>query len=303
MRARGQVKPRASISVRTRWGWGPSASEKMSPLDPWAIAQELLTARASRGVIPVPPSARDAAFDLTAGYAVEAELARLRRAGGHATVGRKVGFANKALWRALKLDTLVWARMYDDTVRFARDNAAELSLGHMRSPKIEPEIVFKMSQPAGQDDLDPSAVLSRVEWLALGFEIVDCPFADWKFQPADFVAAFGLHAALVVGKPREVQPALIPMLVEQLPRFTVRLLKNGQLVDEGSGRNVLRSPALCLGELASAISRRPAAEPLSAGEVVSSGTLTGSQPVAPGDIWTAVVDGLDLPDLTLRSIA
>ena len=30
----------------------------------------------------------------------------------------------------------------------------------------------------------------------------------------------------------------------------VRLLKNGQLVEEGSGRNSLRSPALCLGELA-----------------------------------------------------
>ena len=32
-----------------------------------------------------------------------------------ATVGRKVGFANKAMWRVLKLDTLVWAHMYDDT--------------------------------------------------------------------------------------------------------------------------------------------------------------------------------------------
>src|SRR5205809_3169921 len=29
MRARGQEKPRASISVSSRWGWGPSASEIM----------------------------------------------------------------------------------------------------------------------------------------------------------------------------------------------------------------------------------------------------------------------------------
>ena len=274
-----------------------------SPLDPRVVAQELMTARTSGGVIPIPPSARDAAFDLAAGYAVEAELARLRRAGGHATVGRKVGFANKAVWRALGLDTLVWARMYDDTVRAAHDNAAELSLAYLRSPKIEPEIVFKMSKPAAPGDLDPAGVLNSVEWLALGFEIIQCPFADWTFQPADFVAAFGLHAALVIGEPREVGPALIPTLVEQLPRFKVRLLKNGQLVDEGSGRNVLRSPALCLGELASAISRRPDAEPLSAGELVSSGTLTESQPVAPGETWTAVVDGLDLPDLTLHAIA
>jgi hypothetical protein len=28
MGARGQAKPRASISVSSRWGWGPSASEE-----------------------------------------------------------------------------------------------------------------------------------------------------------------------------------------------------------------------------------------------------------------------------------
>ena len=66
-----------------------------------------------------PPSARDAGFDLAAAYAVEAELVRLRRAAGRTTVGRKVGYANKAVWRVLKLDTLVWAHMYDDTVRYA----------------------------------------------------------------------------------------------------------------------------------------------------------------------------------------
>lgn len=53
-------------------------------------------------------------------------------------------------------------------------------------------------------------------------------------------------------------------------------------------------------EIASAM---PAAEPLSAGEIVSSGTLTESHPISPGDAWTAVVDGLELPDLTLRAIA
>jgi 2-keto-4-pentenoate hydratase len=94
---------------------------------------------------------------------------------------------------------------------------------------------------------------------------------------------------------------MIPQLVEQLPRFTVTLLKDGTLVGEGSGRNSLRSPALCLAELAAAIARRSPAEPLSTGELVSSGTLTESQPIAPGETWTAVVEGLDLPALTLTA--
>ena len=50
------------------------------------------------------------------------------------------------------------------------------------------------------------AVLEATEWIALGFEIIDCVFPDWKFQPADFVASRGLHAALIVGEPVYVEP-------------------------------------------------------------------------------------------------
>ena len=41
-------------------------------------------------------------------------------------------------------------------------------------------------------EADAAAVLEAVEWLALGFEIIDCVYVDWKFQPPDFVAAYGL---------------------------------------------------------------------------------------------------------------
>lgn len=272
-------------------------------VDLHALASELTDAYASRRIIPVPPSAREGGLDLNTAYAVEAELTRMRRANGRTTVGRKVGYANKAVWRALKLDTLVWAQMYDDTVRFATGDADSLSLARMCSPKIEPEIVFKLKQPLEAGTTEPAAVLEAVEWLALGFEIIDCVYAEWKFQPSDFVAAFGLHAALVVGTPMVVAPSDAASLAEALPRFTVRLTVDGQLVAEGSGRNSLRSPALCLGELASAIARRPDAESLDAGELVSSGTLTESQPITPGATWTAVVDGVDLPTLTLRTTA
>ena len=139
-------------------------------------------------------SSREPGFDLPAAYAIEAELVRRRRAGGSTTVGRKVGFANKAMWRVLKLDTLVWAHMYDDTVIYA-GKSASLSLGRMVAPKIEPRSCSSFARRSTRSISDAAAILGSVEWLALGFEIVDSVFADWKFQPADFVAAFGLHAA------------------------------------------------------------------------------------------------------------
>jgi len=262
----------------------------MSHLDVNGLAAELLSAYSTGGMLVAPPSLSHSGFDLTAAYAVEAQLTKLRRESGRTTVGRKVGYASKALWRRLKLDTLVWARMYDDTVKYAENGAASLSLTGMCSPRIEPEIVFKLKDRIPSDT--PTAPLKAVEWLALGFEIVDCVYPNWTFQPADFVASFGLHAGLIVGEPVHVGPEMIAALAAELPTFNVRLLKDGQLIEEGSGRNSLGSPALSLGELAAAIGRQPGAEPLAAGELISSGSLTASHPVAGGQRWTFEVEAL-----------
>lgn len=261
------------------------------------IARELLAAYES-GEMVAPFSARPE-FDLNQAYQVELRLQQFREAGGHKSVGRKVGYANKAMWRVLKLETLVWAHMYEDTVHHTHDNFASLTLAHPRSLKIEPEIVFGLKQPLGEG-AEAAAALAATEWIALGFEIIDCPYPDWKFQPSDFVASFGLHAALVVGEKLKLQPDLIPALLEELPHFKVRMKKNGEFVEEGSGKNSLKSPALCLAELAAAIARRSPSNPLSAGEIVSSGTLTAGHLTHQGDEWTAEVEGISLPSLTLR---
>ncbi len=271
----------------------------MLPTEIETLARELLSAYDAGQMVPVLPSARPG-FDLNMAYEVEAALKRFRESSGAEAVGRKVGYANKAVWRVLKLETLVWAHMYDDTVHHTDGNSASLTLTHRRSLKIEPEIVFGLKQPIIAEGLDATAALESAEWLAIGFEIIDCPFPGWQFQPTDFVACFGLHAALVVGERVQVQSGSIATLVDELPRFKVRVSKNGDLVEEGSGRNCLRSPALCLAELGAAIVRRFPTEPLSAGEIVSSGTLTAGHSTDRGDLWTVEVDGLSLPPLTLR---
>jgi len=272
----------------------------MSDSDIDSLAREMLDAHTTGAMIPVPPSARYEDFDLNSAYAVEAEFSRLRKQSGRGTVGLKVGYANKAVWRALKLETLVWAHMYDDTVHYARGDSAGLQLPYDRSSKIEPEIIFRLKQPVTSAGLDAAAVLQYVEWLAIGFEIIDCPYPDWQFKPADFVAAAGLHMALVVGRPLPIESELVATLVNGLASFKLRISKDGQFVEEGSGRNSLRSPALCLAELAGALLRRPEAAPLSTGELVSTGTLTSGHPITRGETWEVEVEGLPLSSLTLR---
>ena len=235
-----------------------------------ALAREMLDAFDTGSRIAVPPSARDGGLDLDGGYAVETEIARLRAGQGHTVVGRKIGLANRAVWQAMNLKTLLWGRMYNDTVHHAQGGNATLSLAKMRAPRVEPEVVVKL-KAAPPPGADAEAVMEAVEWMALGFEFVDCPFPDWEFKPGDFLASLGLHAALVIGEPREVRPADAARLVDELAAFATRLSRDGQLIEEGGGKNVLGSPALCLEEFVAAVRAQPGAEPLRAGELISTG--------------------------------
>jgi len=267
----------------------------MTDIDPTVrrLADELEGAWARMDLLDGTLTARDGGLPMATAQAVEAELVRRRRAAGHRTAGLKVGFANRAMWRILKLDTLIWAHMYDDTVHLTGGARRRHSLAGRRWPKIEVEIVFKLSKPIGPDTGDAAAVLSSVEWVALGFEINDCVYPDWKYQPADLVAAYGLHTALIVGAPRAIAPGDVDALAE----FTVTIAQNGTVVESGAGRNSLKNPALCLGELAAALSRQSLTPPLAAGDLVSTGSLTPAPLIHAGETWTAEADRLGLPPL------
>jgi len=270
----------------------------MVSIDLEALARELMSAHETGQMVSLPPSSRPG-FDLDAAYEVEGILKKWRETAGHKPVGRKVGYGNKAMWRILKLETLVWGHMYEDTVHQSSGSSAELKLEHTRSLKIEPEIVFGLKQPITAPGLDAANALAAVNWLAIGFEIIDCPYPEWKFQPADFVASFGLHAALVIGERLPVHRDNIAVFADQLGTFKVRMLKNGEFVEEGSGKNALRNPALCLAELGASIAKRFPNEPLNAGEIVSTGTLTAGHLTAAGDRWRVEVEGIELAPLSL----
>ena len=255
------------------------------------LAREMSAAYGTGTMLAAAPTTRFAEFDLEAAYAVESRFAALRKEAGRRIAGVKVGYANKAVWRKLKLETLVWAHMYDDTVRYAGADMSEVALPYYRSPKLEPEIVFGLKQPLG-GEVDAARSLASVDWMAAGFEIIDCPYPDWQFKPADFVAAYGLHLALIVGRPQPVEAEMIPSLLNALGDFKVRVSKHGEFVEEGSGRNALRSPALCVAELARV-------RPLAAGELISTGTLTSGHPFHRGETWQMELDGLPLAGLTV----
>jgi len=268
----------------------------MKETDMEAMAREQLSLL-GRSRLVDPPSSRIEGFDMETGYGVAARIVRLRRNRGEKTVGRKIGFTNQATWADHGLNKPIWAHVYEGTVRFAQDGRDSQPLTGMALPRIEPEIVFGLRAPAsGGNEL---SWLASIQWLALGFELVDCHYPGWRFTPADGVVDFGLHTRLIVGTPVSIPKPAPEALVGQLRTFCVTLLCNGKIREEGTGSNVLGSPLLALDHLAREIEHQ-AAEPLAPGEVVTTGTLTAAPAVNAGEIWTAGVAGIALPALTIE---
>jgi 2-oxo-3-hexenedioate decarboxylase len=239
-----------------------------------------------------PLSDRDPSLDEDGAYAIAWEVHARRRERGETPVGRKLGFTNRTIWAEYGVSAPIWSHVYDSTVHYAPDGNARVTTGHLLQPRIEPEIQlhFARTPPVTHDE---AAILACIDWIAHGFEIVQSVYPDWKFRSVDAIAAFGLHGVLVVGRPVAVRD--IDDCVAKLRNFTVTLSSDGQPRAKGGGANVLDSPLLALAHVAATLARQTRFAPIQAGEIVTTGTLTAPQPVSPGEIWTTVLAGIDLP--------
>jgi 2-oxo-3-hexenedioate decarboxylase len=266
-------------------------------IDPANLADELIAAyNDARTVSSL--AARLPGLGVEDAYKVLAESEARRRAQGWHEVGRKIGFTNRTIWARYGVWQPIWAHMWDRTVRFAPDGKASLNLAQFVQPRIEPEVVFRLKTPVPPTD-DPSLALACVEWIAPGFEIVQSHFPDWKFAAPDCVAAFGLHGALVIGRPVVVTDQNRAAFAGALATFRLTLRRGEAIIDTGVGANVLDGPPAALAHLARVVAGQARFAPLAAGEIVTTGTITDAWPVVSGDTWSSHYGALGLDGLTL----
>lgn len=257
-------------------------------------ANLILDAFADQRLIGLPSDA-DPSLDEDGAYAIAHEVHTVRLARGEHPVGRKIGFTNRATWPEYGVSGPIWGHVYDSTVYHVPSCEARVDISRLSQPRLEPEIQphFARTPPVTRDE---TALLSCIDWIAHGFEIVQCPYPDSKFRAADSIAAFALHGALVIGRP--VPVADIEDCEAKLRTFTVTLSRDGVTQATGSGSDVLDSPLLAFAHLADLLARQSRFAPVRAGEIVSTGTLTPLQPVAAGATWSTTLDGIDLPGLS-----
>jgi 2-keto-4-pentenoate hydratase len=270
-------------------------------------AHALLDARAERRMLPLlsaeePLSVPDA-------YQIASRIAAIRTAQGEIQVGRKIGFAVHKDWDRYgitdDLRTPIWAPIFDTTVRYAEDNHGIQSLRGALQPRIEPEIIFKLGQtPPPNATLDQIA--ECIEWMAHGFEIVSCPFANWEFTTADVIAAFGLHGTLIIGEPHVLSAATRRNLAMLLTSSSVSLScstdQTAILRAAGFCNDLLDSPLHALLQLHQLLRTQTGAAPLRAGEIITTGTWTDAFPIQAGQTWITAFSGIALQGLTVAFV-
>lgn len=291
-----------------------------------AIADEVLASLTTHEQI-APFSSLPGGLTLEDAYRVTPLLRAAFTARGEKILGRKVGFTNRTIWAQYGVYAPIWGYVTDATVheltypsssfRGAPSEPEHLDSGSgpagrpgmtdeilraraadFAEPRIEPEIMFGL-RASPTPGMDEGALLDCIEWISLGYEIVQSIFPGWKFAPPDTVAANAMHGALFIGKRHPIAPRKAEW-VHELATFKAELYCDGALSQRGGGALVLDNPLQVLRHLVGLLANDPRNPPLSPGEIISTGTLTAAMPVSAGQTWITKVSGIPLVTISLR---
>lgn len=233
-------------------------------------AADRLDRAAAQGV-PCPPVADlIGATDIDAAYAVQSVLTARRIARGARIVGRKIGLTSEAVQRQVGVDRPDFGVLFDD-MRFQTGAVVPLRL--LLQPKAEAEIAFVLG--ADIVDVDAEAVRAAVDHAVAAVEIVDSRVADWRIGITDTVADNASSGVFVLGEQALTLAEFTPADVR------MRMLHNGDVASEGTGRACLGDPLNALVWLARTAITLEA--PLRRGDIVLSGALGPMVAVGDGD--------------------
>jgi 2-keto-4-pentenoate hydratase len=173
-----------------------------------------------------------------------------------------------------------WGTLFDSMVL---EDGAEVSIGDLLFPKIEPELAFVLKHRLAGPGVTPADVLAATEAVFPALEIADSRIDRWQMTGIDHVADGASSGRYLLGG-----PAMDPGKID-FAEIAIRLTRSGEPAGEGVGTNAVGTPLGCMAGLANQLGAAGLA--IEAGEVVMSGALIAPQAVTAGEIWTMEVTG------------
>jgi 2-keto-4-pentenoate hydratase len=216
--------------------------------------------------------------ELTLDEAYDIQIRQIEKAleKGEKITGKKIGLTSSAMQKLLGVDQPDYGHLLQSMEVPA---GADISLRRLFQPKVEGEIAFVLKHDLSGPNVTAEDVLEAADYIVPALEIVDSRIKDWKIKLVDTVADNASCGLYVLGDNK------VSLDDIDLKSVQMKLLKNGSVVNEGSGKDVLGDPALCAAWLANKLSEYNVS--LKAGEVILSGALSAAVEIKPGDNFTA----------------
>ena len=192
--------------------------------------------------------------------------------------GWKIAAMKEEMQKALRTDSPIYGRVF-----FLEPTPVSVIHADLASPSPEVEYQAKLGRdlPPRDKPYTVEEVTDAVASLHPGLELAECRFMhDAAFPPLPAILADGAGSGTIV-----YGPAIADWKTRDIAGQEATLSSNGRLRRKGTAAAALDHPMVPLAWLANELSRTGIG--LKAGQMVSTGTLTGMLSPKPGETYVA----------------
>ena len=199
---------------------------------------------------------------------------------GWPVAGWKIAAMKQEMQQALRTDSPIYGRVFAPFVK-----ASPLAVEHAKLcspiPEVEYQALLGSDLPPRSKAYAIEEVSEAVASLHPGLELAECRFIhDQAFPPLTAILADGAGSGTIL-----YGPAIEDWRTRDIAGQEVTLACNGEPRRSGSARAAIEHPLVPLTWLANELSHTGVG--LRAGQMVSTGTLTGMLAPKPGDTYVA----------------
>lgn len=243
-----------------------------------ALANRLVEAEQS-GRMLLPFTREHPELTLADAYEIQARVAALKSRSGLRHVGWKTAFTNPIIRERFQAREPTRGHLFETALA-----VSEVSLSGGPDFLVEPEVTFSLAHEVSGPGVTESAILSATGGLRASLELARTRFSGgWKLE--DVTADNAAAAYMVVSS-----SVMTPADVGDLASITVVLEKNGEVVANGTGSEVLGGPAKAVAWLANQLAATGLK--LTGGQMILSGSFTLPIAARAGDRVVARFDRL-----------